>query len=264
MPMLPRTRVRRPWMPWVRVALVALIVLGAGYGALELGQRYLGLQKLVIEQVTISGCRSERLADIQQVADEVCLRKPLFWFDAEELRQRIESRRWVKSLLIRRDPPDRLSLVIEERKPILWLVRPTGVFLLSDDGIVLDRVNQSNLTPIPVVADPASQSDQALVQLIRAAARLRDHQQEFFERLTEFRWSERGPVVYLEGVPAPIYLSRYDATQNIPNFQMLFLNELSKRPDLDRIRYFDLRWEQEVAVGEPIADAPPTGKEGGP
>ncbi len=262
MPLLPRTRVRRPWIPWARVGLVTVFVLGAGYAALELGQRYLGLQKLVIEQITISGCRAERLAEIQRIADEVSLHKPLFWFDAEELRQRIEALRWVKSLLIRKDPPDRLSLVIEERKPLLWLVRPTGVYLLSDDGIVLDKVNQSNLAPIPVVADPRSQTDEALVQLIRAAASLRDHQKEFFDRLTEFRWTDRGPVVYLEGVPAPIYLSRYDATQNIPNFQMLFLNELSKRPDLDKIRYFDLRWEQEVAVGEPVVNAPPVGKDG--
>ena len=261
MPMLPRTRVRRPWMPWVRVALVTIFVLGAGYAALELGQRYLGLQKLIIEQVTVSGCRNERLAEVQRIADDLCKGKPLFWFDAEELRQRIEERRWVKGLLIRRDPPDRLSLVIEERKPLLWLIRPTGVYLLADDGIVLDRVNQGNLAPIPVVADPRSQTDEALVQLIRVAARLRDRQGEFFDRLTELRWGERGPIVYLENLPAPIYLSRYDATQNIPNFQMLFLNELSKRPDLDKIRYFDLRWEQEVAVGEPLQSAPPTGKD---
>ncbi|HNX31634.1 MAG TPA: FtsQ-type POTRA domain-containing protein [Holophaga sp.] len=260
--MLPRTRVRRPWMPWVRVGLVAVFVLGAGYAALEFSQRYLGLQKLVIEQVNVSGCRNERLAEIQRIADGLCKGKPLFWFDAEELRQRIEERRWVKGLLIRRDPPDRLSLVIEERKPILWLVRPAGVFLLSDDGIVLDRVNQGNLAPIPVVADPGSQTDKALLQLIRVASRLRDRQTEFFDRLTELRWSDKGPVVYLEGLAAPLYLSRLDATQNIPNFQMLFLNELSKRPDLDQIRYFDLRWENEVAVGEPQVDTPPQGKTG--
>lgn len=260
--MLPRTRVRRPWMPWVRVGLVAVFVLGAGYAALELSQRYLGLQKLVIEQVNVSGCRNERLAEIQRIADELCKGKPLFWFDAEELRQRIEERRWVKGLLIRRDPPDRLSLVIEERTPLLWLVRQEGVFLLSDDGIVLDRVNQSNLMPIPVVVDPGSQTDKSLLKLIRVASRLRDRQSEFFDRLTELRWSERGPVAFLEGLPVPLYLSRFDATQNIPNFQMLFLNELSKRPDLDQIRYFDLRWENEVAVGEPQADTPPLGKNG--
>ena len=260
--MLPRTRVRRPWMPWVRVGLVAVFVLGAGYLALELSHRYLGLQKLVIEQVSVSGCRSERLAEIQRIADDLCKGKPLFWFDAEELRQRIEERRWVKGLLIRRDPPDRLSLVIEERKPLLWLVRPEGVFLLSDDGIVLDRVNQGNLLPIPVVADPGSQTDEALLQLVRVAARLRDHQTEFFDRLTELRWSDRGPVAYLEGLGAPLFLSRFDATLNVPNFQMLFLNELSKRPDLGQVRYFDLRWENEVAVGEPQTDAPPLGRSG--
>ncbi len=252
-----RSRPRRPWMPWVRVALVALLVSGAGYGALELSHRYLGLQKLTIEQVTITGCRGQRLIQAQAIADQVCLGKPLFWFDAERLRATLETKRWVKDLMIRRDPPDRLSLVVEERKPVLWLARPQGVFLVSDDGIVLDRLNQVDLLPIPVVADPKSQEDQPMVQLIRAATSLRDKQKEFYERLTELRWSERGPVAYLEGLEAPIYLSRMDATKNIPNFQMLFLNELSKRPDIAQLRYVDLRWDEEIAVGEPIATEPP-------
>ena len=244
-------------MPWVRVGLVALLVTGAGYGALELGQRYLGLQKLTVEEVVISGCRGERLAQVQSIANGLCLGKPLFWFDAEKLRTSLESKRWVKSLLIRKDPPDRLSLVIEERKPVLWLARPNGVFLLSEDGIVLDRLNQVDLLPIPVVADPKSQEDAPMAQLIRAATSLRNKQKEFYDRLTELRWSERGPVAFLEGLDAPIYLSRQDATKNIPNFQMLFLNELSKRPDLAALRYVDLRWEDEIAVGEPAAGMPP-------
>lgn len=248
---IPRTRPRRTWIPWARVGLVALLVTGAGYGALELGQRYLGLQKLTIEQVTITGCRGERLALAQTIADRLCLGKPLFWFDAETLRKSLEAQRWVKGLLIRRDPPDRLSLVVEERKPILWLARPDGVFLVSDDGIVLDRLNQVDLVPIPVVADPKSQEDGPMIQLIRAATGLRNKQKEFYDRLTELRWSDRGPVAFLEGLDAPIYLSRADATKNIPNFQMLFLNELSKRPDLGLLRYVDLRWDDEIAVGEP-------------
>jgi hypothetical protein len=236
---------------------VVALVVGATYGALELGQRYLGLQKLVIEQVNVTGCRGQRLDEIQRVANKLCLGKPLFWLDVERLRQTVEQRRWVKGLLIRKDPPDRLSLVIEERKPLLWLARPTWVYLLSDDGIVLDRVHQGNLMPIPVVANPKSQTDKAIVQLIRAATSLRDRQKEFYERLTEMRMSDKGPVVFLEGVPAPILLSKYDATKNIPNFQMLFLNEISKRPDLAQIRYFDLRWDDEVALGEPKETEPP-------
>ena len=80
-----RSRPRRPWLPWVRVGLVALLVSAAGYGALELGHRYLGLQKLTIEQVNITGCRGSRLAQAQKIADRLCLGKPLFWFDAEKL-----------------------------------------------------------------------------------------------------------------------------------------------------------------------------------
>jgi len=257
MAMLPRSRTRRPWVPWVRVVLVALLVSGAGYGALELGHRYLGLQKLTIEQVTISGCRGQRLVEAQAIADSLCLGKPLFWFDAEKLRNSLEAQRWVKDLLIRRDPPDRLSLVVEERQPVLWLARPQGVYLVSDDGIVLDRLNQVDLIPIPVVADPKSQEDAPMVQLIRAATSLRNKQKEFYDRLSELRWSDRGPVAFLEGLEAPIYLCREDATKNIPNFQMLFLNELSKRADIAHLRYVDLRWDEEIAVGEPLATQPP-------
>jgi hypothetical protein len=257
---LSRNRSRRPWVPWARVGLVALLVSAAGDGALELGHRYLGLQKLTIEQVTITGCRGSRLAQAQTIADGLCLGKPLFWFDADRLRSSLEAQRWVKDLLIRRDPPDRLSLVVEERQPVLWLARPQGVFLVSDDGIVLDRLSQVDLMPIPVVADPKSQENAPMVQLIRAATSLRNKQKEFYDRLSELRWSDHGPVAFLEGLEAPIYLSRQDATKNIPNFQMLFLNELSKRPDLARLRYVDLRWDEEIAVGEPLASQPPNAR----
>jgi cell division septal protein FtsQ len=240
------------WTIWVRVVLFLFLVGGAGYGVIELGHRYLGFHKLIVEQVVISGCCGKRLAQAQRIADELCLGKSLFWFDAEKLRISLESKRWVKDVIIRRDPPDRLSLVIEERQPVIWLVRQGGVFLISDDGIVLDRLNKVGLSPIPVVVDPKSQEDGPMVQLIRAAARLREKQKEFYDRLTEMRWSDHGPVVFLEGLEAPIYLSKQDVTKNIPNFQMLFLNELSKRSDVAQLRYIDLRWEEEIAVGEPL------------
>jgi len=249
--MLPRTRPKRPWMPWARAGLT-LVVLGfAGWGLLELGTRYLGLQKLVIEQVSVSGCRGERQAEIQKLAEGLVLGKPLFWVDAEELRAQIEAKRWVRGLQIRTDRPDRLSLAIEERLPVLWLVRPNGVFLVSADGVLLDRVNPANLNPIPVVVDPQSQTDQGLARLVSAARTLREKQQGFYERITELRDSPKGPVAYIEGLPAPIYLSRQDVTKNVPNFQGIFVDRLAQRPDLTQLRYIDLRWDEEVAVGEP-------------
>ncbi len=255
-----RHRPQRPWLPFAKAGIVAVLVAGGAFGILEVAQRYFGLQKLTIEQVSISGCRGDRQATILRLAEPLTLGKPLFWFDAEKLRATVEKQRWVKGLLIRRDPPDRLSLVIEERKPLLWLVKPTGVFLLSDDGVVLDRVNEANLSPIPVVSDPSSQSDENLVKLIRAAAELRDKQSGFFGRLTELRWEDRGPVAYIEGLSAPLYLSKIDIQKNIPNFQGLFLDQLAKSPNLPNLRYVDLRWDDEIAVGEPKDTAPPAQK----
>ncbi|HEX9082991.1 MAG TPA: hypothetical protein VF768_11975, partial [Holophagaceae bacterium] len=84
MSLLPRTRSRRPWYPWARAGLVLVLLGGAGWGLLELGTRYLGLQKLTIERVTVTGCRGERQTDIQRLAEKLVLHKPLFWFNADE------------------------------------------------------------------------------------------------------------------------------------------------------------------------------------
>jgi hypothetical protein len=262
MSLLPRTRFHRPWLPWLKGGLAAALALGAGYGLLEVAQRALGLHRLVIEQVTVTGCRGERQAEIQKLAEARCLHKPLFWFDAEGLRSAIEGKRWVRGLLIRKEPPDRLSLVIEERKPLLWLVHGGATYLMSEDGILMDRLNGANMSPIPVVADPASQGDAALAELVSAARILREKQAGFFERLAELRWSPKGPVAYIEGFQAPIYLSAGNVTNNIPNFQAIFVDELVKRPDLAQIPYVDLRWGNDdyVAVGPTNASAAPVQK----
>ncbi|MDE3245823.1 MAG: FtsQ-type POTRA domain-containing protein [Acidobacteriota bacterium] len=254
------SRPQRPWLPFAKVGIVLVVIVVVAFGLLEVAQRYFGLQKLIIEQVSISGCRGDRQSRIQGIVEPSTLGKPLFWFDVAALRNKVEKERWVKGVIIRRDPPDRLSLVIEERKPLLWLVKPSGVYLISDDGVVLDRINEQNSTPIPVVYDPASQSDENLVKLIRAASELRDKQSGFFSRLTELRWEERGPVAYIEGLYAPLYLSKTDIQKNIPNFQGLFLDQLAKSPNLSKLRYVDLRWDDEIAVGEPQENAPPAQK----
>jgi len=260
MALLPRTRPKRPWLGPVRLLVVAVLVLAAGWGTIEISQRFMGLQRLTVEQVSVSGTRGARLAQAQTIAERICLGSQLFWMDTEQLRKEITALRWVRGVLIRKDPPDRLSLVIEERQPVLWLVRPEGVFLLSDDGYVLDRVNQGNLSPIPVISDSDSQSDELLPLLISVSKEIRLKQKDFYDRVTEFRWSERGPVAYLEGLDAPIYLPKRDVTKNIPNFQGLYLDQISKRPDLKAIRYIDLRWDEEIAVGEPADSAPPAQK----
>ena len=241
---------RKPLLPMVRFCLVLLLVVLAGWGALALGQRYLGIQKLVIEQVNISGCQWDRLSEVQTIADELAIGKPLFFFDADQLQERIESLRWVRATLIRREPPDRLSIVVEERQPLFMLVTANGVLMMSDDGIIMDRVTQANLTPIPVVAAPDSQDEQTLIKLIQVARVLKARQPDFYARLTELRWTNRGPTVFMEGLQAPIYLAKDAPTKNIPNFQALFLQIYASKPDLSGVGYFDLRWDDQIPVGE--------------
>lgn len=246
-----RTHARRPWLPFAKAGLVLVLVLGAAWGLITVAQRYLGLQKLVIEQVVVTGTRGARQQEIQKLADARCLHRPLFWFDAEGLRDAVEGKRWVRGLLIRKEPPDRITLVVQERKPLLWLLRPEGAFLVSDDGVVMGRVDPSDPSPLPVVVDPGSEQDKAFLGVLNAARALKAAQPDFFDRIAEFRWTDKGPTAFIEGFPAPIYLDRHNPANNIPNFQAIFVDELLKRPDFAKIPYVDLRWGDDdyVAVG---------------
>ncbi len=246
-----RTRPRRPWLPFAKAGIVLVLLLGAAYGLLALAQRYLGLQRLIIEQVVVTGTRGARQQEIQKLAEARCLHRPLFWFDAEGLRDAAESKRWVRGLLIRKDPPDRITLVVQERKPLLWLVRPKGTFLVSDDGVVMGALDPADPTPLPVVVDSGSEKDAAFLGVLNAARALRATQPDFFERIAEFRWTDKGPTAFIEGFQAPIYLDRHKPNNNIPNFQAIFVDELIKRPDFAKIPYVDLRWGDDdyVAVG---------------
>jgi len=248
-------------MSWLRFCVVLFMVALAGWGALELGQRYLGIQKLVIEQINISGCQWDRLVAVQEIAYKLCKGKPLFLFDADQLQTQIESLRWVRAVLIRREPPDRLSIVIEERQPLFMLLTSNGVLLMSDDGIIMDRVNQANLRPIPVVADPASQDEPTIIKLIQIARVLKDLQPDFYARLTELRWSSqginKGPTVFMEGLQVPIYLAKEKPDKNIPSFQAIFLELFANKSELKDVRYFDLRWDNQIPVGQLPENAAP-------
>lgn len=246
-----RTRPRRPWLPFAKAGLVVGLVLAAGWGLLAAAQRFLGLQRLVIEQVVVTGTRGERLKEVQRLAEARCLHRPLFWFDAEGLRDAVEGKRWVRGLLIRKDPPDRITLVVQERKPLLWLVRPKGAFLVSEDGIVMGPVDPADPSPLPVVVDPGSETDKSFLGLLNAARALKASQPDFYDRVAEFRWTDKGPTAFIEGFPAPLYLSGTNPANNVPNFQALFVDELLKRPDFGKIPYVDLRWGDDdyVAIG---------------
>jgi len=238
-------------MAWVRFCAALLVVAMAGWGALEVGQRYLGVQRLIIEQISVSGCQWDRQAEVQGIADEICRGRPLFLFDADLLQKRLESLRWVRAVLIRREPPDRLGIVIEERRPLFILVAGGGALLMSEDGVIMHRVGQANLRPVPAVVWPQGGDERTLVRLIRVARALKARQPDFYARLTELRWSGVGPTVFMEGIQAPIYLSKEDPAKNIPNFQALFLQLFANRPDLGNVLYFDLRWDDQIPVGLP-------------
>jgi hypothetical protein len=52
-------------------------------------------------------------------------------------------------------------------------------------------------------------------------------------------------------------LSKEDPAKNIPSFQALYLQLFINKPNLNDVRYFDLRWDTIIPVGELPENAAP-------
>lgn len=108
---------------------------------------------------------------------------PMFGFDPEQARARVEKLPWVRSAVVERMLPGTVLLHIEERKPLaLW--QDKGVFQLIDhQGQVILKSGLERFSDLPVVVGPDApgharellktlQSQPELMGRVRAAVRV--------------------------------------------------------------------------------------------
>ena len=94
---------------------------------------------------------------------------PMFGFDPEQTRQRIEQLPWVKRAVVERMLPGTVMLHSDERTPLaLWQNR--GVFqLIDEEGVVILKKGLERFSDLPIVVGPdAPKHAKALLETLRA------------------------------------------------------------------------------------------------
>jgi len=135
---------RRPWM-WVVIALVV----GASTVAV------LGLAPFFrVQHVDVSG-NSQVSSDDVLGAAEVSQGRPLLTAPLDEIASRIETLDAVASASVTRDWPNRLQIVVKERRPVGYALSDDGVLLVGSDGVIY-RVQANPPSDVPLL--PASVS----------------------------------------------------------------------------------------------------------
>jgi len=108
---------------------------------------------LGIERITISGLNG--LSEIEVlVAAGIDPKISLAFFDADEARKRLEATPMIREASVRKLYPGEIAINLVEREPYaLWQVKG-DLFLIAQDGTVIDKMDDGRFAYLPLVVGP--------------------------------------------------------------------------------------------------------------
>jgi cell division protein FtsQ len=154
------------------------LVLGGQYEALR--QQY-GEPRDVVARTVGFGLDKITISGVAQLTEREVLKiggiNPLLslpFLSAADIRERLERTPLVKSAVVRKLYPNELAITLVEREPYaLWQLNGE-LFVVSADGMVIDRMNDARFASLPlVVGDQANKRAASYVALLEAAGPLK-------------------------------------------------------------------------------------------
>jgi cell division protein FtsQ len=148
---------------WLAIGFLALVgttgaVLGGHYETFretygEPKHAFARAVGLGIDRITISGLSG--LSEIEVlVAAGIDPKISLAFFDADEARKRLEATPMIREASVRKLYPGEISISLTEREPYaLWQVKGE-LFLIAQDGTVIDKMDDGRFAYLPLVVGP--------------------------------------------------------------------------------------------------------------
>ncbi|MGB3810509.1 MAG: cell division protein FtsQ/DivIB [Parvibaculum sp.] len=166
-------------------------VAAAGNEVANRANKVLALAGFSIDDVTVSG-RSH--ADSQQLLAALGIKRgdPIFGFDTEAARQRVERVDWVKSATVTRLLPDAIRIDIVERKPFAVWQRGGALSVVDSSGRPITDENVQAYANLPFIVGfgGAREAEDILTLMAQAQPQLLSRVRAFV-RVGSRRWNLR-------------------------------------------------------------------------
>jgi cell division protein FtsQ len=156
---------------------------------------------------------------------------------------------WIRSVSIRKDLPDTLSMTIKEAEPFALLEMEKHLFLVDEQGKLLEELRENSTPFLPVITgDPYKEKD-ALIEAIRLAKAIREKGlSSGQDRIEIVAHKSHELAVTLDGIVVKIGAGGYDEKLD----KLLYLEEDIKRLGIP-VDYIDLRFAGKAIV-KPATD----------
>ncbi len=133
---------------------LAVFVALAGAGVYGISKWLCRAPFFTVTGVTINGCsrvNEETILNLSGVKPN----SNLLALDLDAMAAAIERHPWIKSAAISKKLPDRLEIVVEERKPVA-MVSMNGLYLIDDSGTVFKKISQGESFDLPLITGISS------------------------------------------------------------------------------------------------------------
>ena len=129
--------------------MLACVILGI-IGGTRLWQRAVAHPRLQVHHIEVNGVVRARAADILAYA-QTARDTPMMTLDMDAIALGVRRHPWVQSVQVRRQFPDRLTIVVAEHRPTL-LVALGGLYVADDDGQLFKSFDTSDHLDLPVLS----------------------------------------------------------------------------------------------------------------
>ena len=239
-----------------RVAIVGVttaVLLFAGHRAFEF---VMSAEALTVTRITVSGNTRLSRGEVLSLLDGLTGRHMLF-VGLDEWRQRVLMSPWVEDAALRRVLPGTVDVVIAERQPMGIGRIAGGLYLLDQDGGIIDEFGPSHAEfDLPLIdglsMTPRSQAGDPVVDEGRAALAARvlsslQGRPELASRVSQIDVSDvRDAVIILKNDTVLIRIGDDQFAERLQSYLDLASALREKVPQMD---YVDLRFGERVYVG---------------
>ncbi|MBI1803256.1 MAG: FtsQ-type POTRA domain-containing protein [Ignavibacteria bacterium] len=213
---------------------------------------------LTIRKYDVLGIRIVSKQEIAMIAQAVVSKDAsMYGTDIGIIQEKIAAQPFIKSVTVTRQMPDVLRVQVTERDPIASLNIGHQMYYVDIDGVLLPYTQSSEKLDVPVISgingiehvrtgEVASNNDvYQAIDILKTSQAIDSSQYRF---ISEVNMNNGGDItIYSADVGVPIILGRGDVAKKLVTLQS-FWNTIIKSQDPKKLRYVDLRFDEQVVV----------------
>jgi cell division protein FtsQ len=240
------------WRLWGWAAVAGLVCVSTAMAGLKVRQFALAdpqfkLTREHAESLTITGLRHASKGKVQRVFASDFGRS-IFSVPIDERRRRLLAIDWVEDATVLRIWPDRLSVRIEERKPVAFVFLRSGVLLIDRQGVLLDPPPQAQFT-FPVLSGiREDETDEQRRDRVRSMLKVQDELGYLAKDVSEVNVGDTENI----RIVAQVETRALELILGDANFARRYQNFLNHYPEIRKrspeVKTFDLRLDDRITA----------------